>query len=76
MEEWGHDFRGEYRNLGNFRDRFPDVPIMALTATATTAVQLDIIRTLKMSEQHLFKVVHPFNRPNLFYEVCKLYTCP
>ncbi|KAJ6612253.1 P-loop containing nucleoside triphosphate hydrolase protein [Mycena sp. CBHHK59/15] len=65
----GHDFRAEYRRLGLFRQKFPDIPIMALTATATGAVQLDIIRSLGMSEEHLFKVIHPFNRANLFYEV-------
>ncbi|KAJ7034020.1 ATP-dependent DNA helicase [Mycena alexandri] len=69
ISEWGHDFRAEYRRLGIFRERFEDIPIMALTATATPAVQLDIIRTLGMSEEHLVKVVHPFNRANLFYEV-------
>ncbi|KDQ62727.1 hypothetical protein JAAARDRAFT_66384 [Jaapia argillacea MUCL 33604] len=69
ISEWGHDFRAEYRRLGLFREKFPEVPIMALTATATPAVQDDIVRSLKMSEDHLYKVVHPFNRPNLFYEV-------
>ncbi|KAJ6583974.1 ATP-dependent DNA helicase [Mycena vulgaris] len=68
-EEWGHDFRSEYRRLGVFRQKFEDIPIMALTATATPAVQLDIIRSLGMSEAHLVKVTHPFNRANLFYEV-------
>ncbi|KAJ7143581.1 P-loop containing nucleoside triphosphate hydrolase protein [Mycena crocata] len=69
ISEWGHDFRSEYRRLGIFRQRFKDVPVMALTATATPAVQLDIIRSLGMSEEHLVKVIHPFNRANLFYEV-------
>ncbi|KAJ7274146.1 P-loop containing nucleoside triphosphate hydrolase protein [Mycena rebaudengoi] len=69
ISEWGHDFRSEYRRLGQFRKRFKEIPIMALTATATAAVQLDIIRSLGMSEEHLYKVIHPFNRANLFYEV-------
>ncbi|KAJ7913561.1 ATP-dependent DNA helicase [Mycena leptocephala] len=69
ISEWGHDFRAEYRRLGFFRKKFEDIPIMALTATATPSVQLDIIRSLGMSEEHLVKVVHPFNRANLFYEV-------
>ncbi|KAJ6585409.1 P-loop containing nucleoside triphosphate hydrolase protein [Mycena capillaripes] len=69
ISEWGHDFRAEYRRLGVFRQKFEDIPIMALTATATPSVQLDIIRSLGMSEEHLFKVIHPFNRANLFYEV-------
>ncbi|OBZ71199.1 Bloom syndrome protein [Grifola frondosa] len=69
ISEWGHDFRQEYRRLGSFRDKFPTIPIMALTATATNVVQEDILRSLKISGEHLFKVIHPFNRDNLFYEV-------
>ncbi|CAK5283923.1 unnamed protein product, partial [Mycena citricolor] len=69
ISEWGHDFRADYRRVGNFRKRYEDIPIMALTATATADVQEDIIRSLGMSEEHLVKVVHPFNRANLFYEV-------
>ncbi|KAG8933423.1 hypothetical protein FRC02_011882 [Tulasnella sp. 418] len=67
--EWGHEFRADYRKLGMLRTMFKDVPIMALTASATPAVQDDIIANLKLSHDHLFKVVHPFNRDNLFYEV-------
>ncbi|KAI0755115.1 P-loop containing nucleoside triphosphate hydrolase protein [Daedaleopsis nitida] len=70
ISEWGHDFREEYRRLGSFRDRFPSIPIMALTATATNSVQQDIIRSLKMERSRLFLAVHPFNRENLYYEVC------
>ncbi|PVF95214.1 ATP-dependent DNA helicase [Serendipita vermifera] len=69
ISEWGSDFRQEYRKLGSFRDQFPNVPLMALTASATATVQDDIISSLKMSSDHLFKVVHPFNRSNIFYEV-------
>ncbi|PFH49957.1 hypothetical protein AMATHDRAFT_86106 [Amanita thiersii Skay4041] len=69
ISEWGHDFRAEYRRLGVFRERFQDVPIMALTATATPTVQSDIIRSLNMNEDMLFRALHPFNRENLFYEV-------
>ncbi|KAF8651913.1 hypothetical protein AX16_004558 [Volvariella volvacea WC 439] len=69
ISEWGHDFRAEYRKLGAFRERYKDIPIMALTATATPTVQEDIIRSLRMSEQHLFRALHPFNRSNLYYEI-------
>ncbi|KAI0352602.1 ATP-dependent DNA helicase [Trametes cingulata] len=69
ISEWGHDFREEYRRLGSFRDKFPDIPIMALTATATEGVQQDVIRSLKMARSRLFVALHPFNRANLYYEV-------
>ncbi|KAH9013168.1 ATP-dependent DNA helicase, partial [Lactarius deliciosus] len=69
ISEWGHDFREEYRRLGTIRERFPDVPLMALTASATPLVQDDIARILRMAPDRLSKFVHPFNRPNLFYEV-------
>ncbi|KAH9959764.1 ATP-dependent DNA helicase [Russula dissimulans] len=69
ISEWGHDFREEYRRLGQIREKFPDVPLMALTASATPLVQDDIARILGMRPGRLLKFVHPFNRPNLFYEV-------
>jgi ATP-dependent DNA helicase RecQ len=68
ISEWGHDFRPEYRKikqviagLGN------NIPIIALTATATPKVQQDIMKNLGMTEATLFK--SSFNRPNLFYEI-------
>ncbi|KAF9493601.1 ATP-dependent DNA helicase [Pleurotus eryngii] len=70
VSEWGHDFREDYRRMGPlFRQCFSQVPITALTATATPSVQVDIIRSLRMSEKNMFKAIHPFNRANLFYEV-------
>ena len=67
ISEWGHDFRPEYRQLATVRERFPKVPFMALTATATKRVRDDIIRQLRMHEPRLF--VASFNRPNLLYRV-------
>ncbi|KAF5360903.1 hypothetical protein D9756_005058 [Leucocoprinus leucothites] len=69
ISEWGNSFRSDYRGLGKFRDRYRNVPIMALTATATQVVQRDIIHNLKMDRDNTFYAIHPFNRENLFYEV-------
>ncbi|KAL5524624.1 hypothetical protein ACEPAF_9764 [Sanghuangporus sanghuang] len=69
ISEWGHDFRSDYRKLGSFREKYPDVPIMALTASATISVQEDIITNLGMNRERMLRVTHPFNRENLFYEV-------
>ncbi|MEC4674241.1 MAG: DNA helicase RecQ [Nitrospirota bacterium] len=67
ISEWGHDFRPEYRRLVELRDRFPYLPIMALTATATERVR-DDIRTLLRLQDGAFYVAS-FNRPNLTYRV-------
>ncbi len=67
ISEWGHDFRPEYRNLKSIIDKIADVPVIALTATATPKVQDDIQKTLGMAGAVVFK--ESFNRPNLFYEV-------
>ena len=67
ISEWGHDFRPEYRNLKHIIDKIADVPVIALTATATPKVQDDIQKTLGMTNAIFYK--ESFNRPNLFYEV-------
>jgi ATP-dependent DNA helicase RecQ len=67
ISEWGHDFRPEYRDLKKLRVHFPDVPMMALTATATERVRADIIKELKLREARCY--VASFNRPNLTYRV-------
>ena len=67
ISEWGHDFRPEYRRLRPIIDNLGDVPIIALTATATEKVQQDIQKNLGMTDANLFKA--SFNRPNLYYEV-------
>jgi ATP-dependent DNA helicase RecQ len=67
ISEWGHDFRPEYRELKKLRTHFPDVPMMALTATATERVQADIVKQLKLREPRCY--VASFNRPNLTYRV-------
>ncbi|MDR2205533.1 MAG: DNA helicase RecQ [Flavobacteriaceae bacterium] len=67
ISEWGHDFRPEYRNLKPIINKIADVPIIALTATATPEVQDDIQKNLGMADAVVFK--DSFNRPNLFYEV-------
>jgi ATP-dependent DNA helicase RecQ len=68
ISEWGHDFRPEYRKIRQVISGLgADIPIIALTATATPKVQLDIIKNLQMSDATLFK--SSFNRPNLFYEI-------
>jgi len=67
ISEWGHDFRPEYRELKKLRKHLPDVPIMALTATATERVRADIIKELELRDPRAY--VASFNRPNLTYRV-------
>src|SRR5260221_6013223 len=67
VSEWGHDFRPEYRQLGQLRTRYPHVPAMALTATATERVRQDILAQLRLRHPHIH--IASFNRPNLYYEV-------
>ncbi|KAI9094058.1 P-loop containing nucleoside triphosphate hydrolase protein [Phlyctochytrium arcticum] len=70
ISEWGHDFRSDYRKLSWFKDTFPSVPIMALTATATNSVRNDIITQLHLPQPPTLKFfISSFNRPNLYYEV-------
>lgn len=68
ISEWGHDFRPEYRKLREVINQInPDIPVIALTATATPKVQSDIIQNLGLKEPEVF--ISSFNRPNLYYEV-------
>ncbi len=67
ISEWGHDFRPEYRRLREIFECISNVPIIALTATATPKVQYDIQKNLDMLDARVFK--SSFNRDNLFYEI-------
>lgn len=67
VSEWGHDFRPEYRQLGRLRDHFSQVPMLALTATATERVRDDILTQLRLRNPYTH--IASFNRPNLYYEV-------
>ena len=67
ISEWGHDFRPEYRRIRSIIEALGNLPIIALTATATPKVQLDIQKNLQMEDASLFK--SSFNRKNLYYEV-------
>lgn len=67
ISEWGHDFRPEYRRIKTMIQNLGDMPVIALTATATPKVQIDIQKNLQMEEADVF--ISSFNRKNLFYEV-------
>lgn len=67
ISEWGHDFRPEYRRLREIFEKISNVPIIALTATATPKVQFDIQKNLNMLDATVYK--SSFNRDNLYYEI-------
>ena len=68
ISEWGHDFRPEYRRIRTMIDEInKEIPVVALTATATPKVQLDIVKNLHMENENIF--ISSFNRDNLYYEV-------
>ena len=68
ISEWGHDFRPEYRRLREMMVQInADIPVIALTATATPKVQSDIVKNLELREPNIF--ISSFNRANLYYEI-------
>ncbi len=68
ISEWGHDFRPEYRRLREMMIQInPDIPVIALTATATPKVKSDIVKNLGLRDPNVF--ISSFNRPNLYYEI-------
>ncbi|XP_052381983.1 bifunctional 3'-5' exonuclease/ATP-dependent helicase WRN [Oncorhynchus keta] len=67
ISEWGHDFRGAYRSLGNLKRSLPNVPIVALTATASPSIREDIVKSLNL-EQPIVTCTS-FDRPNLYLDV-------
>lgn len=67
VSEWGHDFRPDYRQLARLREALPDVPFIALTATATDRVREDLITQLALRTPEVF--IASFNRPNLNYTI-------
>ena len=67
ISEWGHDFRPEYAQLKTFREYFPNVSVAAFTATAGPTIKDDIIKSLEMSDPHIY--VSSFNRSNIHYKL-------
>ncbi|EJD6368242.1 ATP-dependent DNA helicase RecQ [Providencia rettgeri] len=71
ISQWGHDFRPEYRSLGQLRQSLPDIPVMALTATADETTRADIIRLLELRDPLVH--VSSFDRPNIRYTLVEKY---
>lgn len=71
VSHWGHDFRHDYRALGTIKARYPDIPVVGLTATADAATQSDILLQLRLNEPFVFK--GSFDRPNIRYRVMQKY---
>lgn len=69
VSQWGHDFRPDYKEMGQLKRDYPDVPLMAMTATATSRVRHDVISHLNINKARLKEYQQSFNRPNLHYHV-------
>ena len=65
VSQWGHEFRKDYTRLGELKDKFPDVPVIALTATADSKTRVDIAEQLRMTKPRTY--VSSFDRPNIKY---------
>lgn len=70
ISSWGHDFRPEYKQINTFRNKYNDIPILALTATATNKVKDDIISSLELNNAIVIR--GSFDRPNLYLEISEI----